>query len=315
MTPQLLPLRRPVRAPRRGAQRKSRGRLRRNFVGLLFLAPAIVLIGIFTITPFAQAILLSFQGWDGVSPDTPFVGWENYKAVFVNEAFWASMQNVAVFAVFGFFIGNGVAIAMAVAVNKIGKGQAFFRTVFYLPGVLSVVVVGLIFTSLFAPQTGVLNRLLSIAGLGDLQQNWLGDPALALPSVVAVFIWFHWGFGFLLFLAGLQDIPAELYEAAELDGARAWARFRFITWPQLAPVTTIVSLLTLLAALQVFGTVQVLTNGGPGYHTMVPTLQIYAEAFVNHEYGTAAAMSVLFGGALVLLSLLQLAVSARRSRA
>ncbi|MGO4587598.1 carbohydrate ABC transporter permease [Paenarthrobacter sp. 2TAF44] len=311
MSPQLATSasRRSFGAPRR------RGSARKTLLGLLFLSPAIVLIATFTITPFAQAILLSFQSWDGVSPDTPFIGWKNYESVFKNEAFWASMQNVAVFALVGFFIGNGLAIAMAVAVNKVVRGKTFFRTVFYLPGVLSVVVVGLIFTSLFSPQSGVLNRLLEIVGLGAFQQNWLGDPALALPSVIAVFIWFHWGFGFLLFLAGLQDIPSELYEAAELDGARAWSKFRYITWPQLAPVTTIVSLLTLLAALQVFGTVQVLTNGGPGYHTMVPTLQIYAEAFTNHEYGSAAAMSVVFGGALVLLSLIQLAVSTRRSRA
>ena len=119
----------------------------------------------------------------------------------------------------------------------------------------------------------------------------------------------------LLFLAGLQDVPKELYEAAELDGANRWTKFRYITWPQLAPVTSIVSLLTLLAALQIFGTVQVLTNGGPGYHTMVPTLAIYNEAFVNWRYGSAAAMSVIFGGALVLLSVIQLAITGRRARA
>jgi ABC-type sugar transport system permease subunit len=294
---------------------RRRPTVRRNLTGWLFLAPAIALIGVFTITPFAQAILLSFQTWDGISPDTPFVGLQNYEFVFEYDAFWASMTNVAMFAVAGFFIGNGVALVMATAVNRVTRGRTFFRTVFYLPGVLSVVVVGLIFSSLLDPNSGVLNRLLGLVGLGSLQQNWLGDPAVALPSVAAVFIWFHWGFGFLLFLAGLQDIPKELYEAADLDGARSWAKFRYITWPQLAPVTTIVSLLTLLAALQIFGTVQVLTNGGPGYHTMVPTLLIYDEAFTNYRYGSAAAMSVLFGGVLVILSVIQLGVSARRARA
>ncbi|GHB83319.1 sugar ABC transporter permease [Streptomyces umbrinus] len=289
--------------------------LRRNLTALTFLAPAIVLIGVFTITPFLQAILLSFQSWDGISPDTPFVGLENYRFVFAFDAFWESMKNVAVFGVVGFFLGNGIALAMALAVNHIRRGRTFFRTVFYLPGVLSVVVVGTIFSFLFEPRSGILNHLLDLAGLGSLQQNWLGDPDFALPAVAAVFIWFHWGFGFLLFLAGLQDIPAELYEAAELDGARAWAKFRYVTWPQLAPVTTIVSLLTLLAALQIFGTVQVLTNGGPGSHTLVPTLLIYEEAFTNNRYGSAAAMSVLFGGALVLLSLIQLTIARRRSDA
>jgi ABC-type sugar transport system permease subunit len=307
--PMVVPVPRPHRA-RGGAPR-----LRRNLVGWAFLLPAIALIGVFTITPFAQAILLSFQSWDGVSPETPWVGLANYEFIASDPIFWASMRNVVFFGVVGFFLGNGIALAMALAVNRITRGKTFFRTVFYLPGVLSVVVVGLLFSSILAPGSGVLNRILDAVGLGALQQNWLGDPDVALPAVAAVFIWFHWGFGFLLFLAGLQDIPKELYEAAELDGANSWTQFRYITWPQLAPVTSIVSLLTLLAALQIFGTVQVLTNGGPGYHTMVPTLAIYNEAFVNWRYGSAAAMSVIFGGTLVVLSLLQIAITGRRSRA
>lgn len=291
---------------------RARRALRRNLVGWLFLAPAIAFIAIFTITPFAQAILLSFQSWDGVSLEAPWVGLANYEFVANDPTFWASMRNVLFFGVVGFVVGNGIALVMALAVNAIIRGRTFFRTVFYLPGVLSVVVVGLLFSSILAPGSGPLNRLLDLAGLGALQQNWLGEPAVALPAVAAVFVWFHWGFGFLLFLAGLQDVPRELYEAASLDGANRWAQFRYITWPQLAPVTSIVSLLTLLAALQIFGTVQVLTYGGPGYHTTVPTLAIYNEAFVNWRYGSAAAMSVIFGGALVLLSVFQLALTGRR---
>ncbi|NSL42692.1 carbohydrate ABC transporter permease [Streptomyces sp. 8P21H-1] len=292
---------------------RDRRMRRRNLTALTFLAPAIVLIGVFTLAPFVQAILLSFQSWDGISPDTAWVGLDNYSFVFGDDAFWESMKNVAVFGVVGFFLGNGVSLSMALAVNRARRGRTFFRTVFYLPGVLSVVVVGMIFSFMYEPRSGIFNRVLDLAGLESLQQNWLGDPSIALPAVAAAFIWFHWGFGFILFLAGLQDIPQELYEAAELDGAGAWAKFRYVTWPQLAPVTTIVSLLTLLAALQIFGTVQVLTNGGPGTHTLVPTLLIYNEAFGNNRYGSAAAMSVLFGGALVLLAFLQLTIARRRA--
>lgn len=291
-----------------------RSTVRRHASGWLFLLPAVGLIGVFTIVPFLQAILLSFQSWDGVSPDSPWVGLENYRFVADDPVFWTSMRNVLVFGAGGFFLGNGLALSMALAVNSITWGQTFFRTVFYLPGVLSVVVVGLLFSSILQPGSGVLNRVLDTVGLGMLQQNWLGDPSIALPAVTLVFVWFHWGFAFLLFLAGLQDVPQELYEAAELDGARVQTRFRYITWPHLAPVTSIVSLLTLLAALQIFGTVQVLTGGGPGNHTMVPTLAIYNEAFLNWRYGSAAAMSVIFGGALVLLSVLQLSISGWRRR-
>ncbi|MFP3466489.1 carbohydrate ABC transporter permease [Leifsonia sp. SIMBA_070] len=302
------PARRSIGAPRR---RRRIGR--KSLTGYLFLLPAVALIAVFTLAPFVESILLSFQTWDGVSPDTPWVGALNYQAAFKNVAFWASMKNVVIFGVVGFVVGNGVAIVMALAVNAIRKGRTFFRTVYYLPSVLSVVVVGMVFSAMLDPRSGVVNKILGWVGLPFLQHNWLNDPNVALFAVIAVFLWLHWGFGFILFLAGLQDIPKYLYEAAELDGARGWAKFRYITWPQLAPVTTVVSLLTLLAALQIFGTVQVLTNGGPGYTTMVPTLQIFTQAFTYNNYGQAAAMSVIFGGALILLSLVQLGFSRRRA--
>ncbi|MFK0154697.1 carbohydrate ABC transporter permease [Streptomyces sp. NPDC090493] len=287
---------------------------RRRLVGYGFVLPAVLLIAVFTLIPFIQGIVLSFQQWDGVSLETPFVGLDNYRRVFDDTIFWGSMENALIFGVVGFFVGNGVSLVMAVAVHSLRRGTGFFRTVFYVPGIFSVVVVGMMFSWLLSPRIGVLNRFLEAIGLGELQHNWLSDPSTALPAVAAVFIWYHWGFGFILFMAGLQDIPKELYEAARLDGAGAWARFRYVTWPALAPVTTVVSILTLLAALQVFGTVQVLTNGGPGDHTQIPTLRIYQEAFQYNEYGPAAAMSVIFGFALVLLALLQLWIVRRRAR-
>jgi ABC-type sugar transport system permease subunit len=302
-------VRRPLGAPHR--RRRPGGR--RNLTGYLFLLPAIALIAVFTLVPFVEAITLSFQSWDGVSPDTPWVGIRNYQFAFHNVAFWASMKNVVIFGAVGFVVGNGVSMAMALAVNAIRRGRTFFRTVYYLPSVLSVVVVGMVFSAMLDSRSGIVNQALGLMGLTWLQHDWLNDPTTALLAVIGVFLWLHWGFGFILFLAGLQDIPAELYEAASLDGARGWAKFRYITWPQLAPVTTIVSLLTLLAALQIFGTVQVLTNGGPGYTTMVPTLQIFTQAFTYNNYGQAAAMSVIFGGALIALSLLQLSLSRRRA--
>ncbi|MFP3463869.1 carbohydrate ABC transporter permease [Leifsonia sp. SIMBA_070] len=308
---QSAPVRRPSGAPRR---RRLVTR-RRTITGYLFLLPAVALIAVFTLVPFVEAMLLSFQGWDGVSAATPWVGFQNYQAAFKDVAFWASMKNVVIFGAVGFIVGNGIAIVMALAVNAVRKGRTFFRTVYYLPSVLSVVVVGMVFSAMLDSRSGIFNKLLGWAGLPWLEHDWLNDPTTALWAVIGVFLWLHWGFGFILFLAGLQDIPKYLYEAAELDGARAWGRFRYITWPQLAPVTAIVSLLTLLAALQIFGTVQVLTNGGPGYSTMVPTLQIFTQAFTYNNYGEAAAMSVLFGGALVLLSLLQLGFSRRRANA
>ncbi|MFJ3802520.1 carbohydrate ABC transporter permease [Streptomyces sp. NPDC090088] len=283
----------------------------RVLAAYVFLAPALVMIGLFTLVPFVQGILLSFQSWDGVSVDTPFVGLANYQWVMHDSEFWGSMKNAAVFGVVGLVVANAVSMGMALAVHRARRGRAFFRTVYYLPGVFSTVVVGVMFSWFLDPNIGIVNQALKTLGLDGLQHNWLGDPKWSLIAVAAVFVWYHWGFGFILFLAGRQDVPKELYEAASLDGARGWAQFRHITWPGMSHVTGIVSVLTLLSGLQIFGTVQVLTNGGPAGHTEVPTLHIYQQAFQFNEYGRAAAMSVIFGACLVVLACVQLWVSRR----
>jgi ABC-type sugar transport system permease subunit len=293
---------------RRGARSRQ---LRRAATGYLFLLPALLLIGAFTLLPFVQGVALSFQSWDGVGRDTPFVGLRNYERVLGDTIFWTSLWNAAVFGLIGFLVGNALSLGMAVAVSANPRGASFFRIAYYLPGVFSVVVVGLTFQWLLQPSVGLVNRSLVGLGLTALKHNWLSEPGTALPSVSAVYVWYHWGFGFLLFLAGLQGVPRELYEAAAIDGADAWQRFRHVTWPQLMPITTIVSILTLLAALQIFATVQVMTNGGPAYYTEVPTLRIYKEGFGFNRFGVAAAMSVVFGTILMLLSLSQIWVSRR----
>ncbi|MFI6435409.1 carbohydrate ABC transporter permease [Streptomyces sp. NPDC050759] len=277
----------------------------------LFLAPALAMIGMFTVVPFVQGILLSFQSWDGVSLDTPYTGLDNYRYVLHDTQFWGSMKNAVLYGVVGLIVANAVSMVMALAVHRARRGSAFFRTVFYLPGVFSTVVVGVMFSWFLDPNIGIVNQMLKAVGLDGLQHNWLGDPKTAVIAVAAVFVWYHWGFGFILFLAGRQDVPQELYEASSLDGARGWAQFRYVTWPGMSHVTGIVSVLTLLSGLQIFGTVQVLTNGGPAGHTEVPTLHIYQQAFQYSEYGRAAAMSVIFGLCLVALACVQLWVSRR----
>jgi ABC-type sugar transport system permease subunit len=286
---------------------------RRTLAGYLFVLPALLLMTVFTFYPFVQGVALSFQDWDGVARDAPWVGTANYQKVFADTIFWASMRTAAIFGLIGFFVGNGLSLGMAMAVNKLKRGAFFYRVVYYIPGIFSVVVVGMMFSWVLQPSVGIVNRTLDGVGLGFLTQKWLTDPATALASVSMIYVWYHWPLGFLLFLAGLQGVPRELYEAASIDGAGAWARFRYVTWPQLIPITTIVSVLTLVGALQIFATVQVTTNGGPGYLTEVPTLRIYKEGFLNHHFGVAAAMSVVFGVLLIVLSLLQIWLGRRAS--
>jgi len=279
--------------------------VRRAVTGYLFVLPALILLAVFTFYPFIQGIALSFQSWDGVAREAPWVGTANYEKVFGDTIFWASMKTALVFGLIGYFIGNALSLGMALAVNQVRRGATFFRVAYYVPGIFSVVVVGMMFAWILQGSVGILNRSLGAVGLEFLQHKWLTDPATALASVSLAYVWYHWPLAFLLFLAGLQGVPRELYEAASIDGAGSWDRFRHITWPQLLPITTIVSVLTMLGALQIFATVQVLTNGGPGYLTEVPTLRIYKEGFLNHRFGVAAAMSVLFGLILMALALTQ----------
>jgi len=295
-------------ASRPTARRRT---MERAVTGYLFLAPALLLMAVFTFYPFFQGVALSFQNWDGVGRDAPWVGTANYEKVFADTIFWSSMKTALLFGLVGYFLGNAISLGMALAVNHLKRGATFYRIAYYLPSVFSFVVVGMMFAWILQGSVGIVNRSLVAVGLGAFTTRWLSDPSTAMPSVALVYVWYHWPFGFLLFLAGLQGVPRDLYEAASIDGAGAWARFRFITWPQLVPITTIISVLTLLSALQIFGTVIVLTNGGPGYLTEVPTLRIYKEAFVNHRFGVAAAMSVTFGVMLIVLSLVQLRISRR----
>jgi len=290
--------------PRRGAARRA-------LTGYLFMLPALALMAVFTFYPFFQGVALSFQSWDGVGRSAPWVGTANYERVFADSVFWISLKNALVFGLVGYFLGNAVSLGMALAVNRVKRGATFYRVVYYLPGVFSVVVVGMMFAWILQGSVGILNRGLGAVGLEMLQNRWLTDPSTAFASVSLVYVWYHYPLGFLLFLAGLQGVPRELYEAASIDGAGPWASFRYITWPQLLPITTIISVLTLLGALQIFGTVIVLTNGGPGYLTEVPTLRIYKEGFVNHRFGVAAAMSVVFGAMLIALSLIQIRIGKR----
>lgn len=287
------------------------GRRREAFAPYLFITPAILLLLVFNIYPLLNGIVLSLRDWDGVNPRPAFVGLDNYLRIASDEVFWTSLRNALGFGLVGLIGGGGLGLAMALAVNTNPRGATIFRAIFFLPWILSVVVVGFLFAWLLDPAVGPFNRMLTSLGLGQWAYAWFAEPATAFPALAVVYIWAHWGIGFLLFLAGLQNIPIDVIEAATIDGAGAWQRFRDIVWPLLVPITVVVSVITLLLALQIFGTILVTTNGGPGYHTEVPTLRIYKESFQFFRFGMAAAMSVVFGIVLVIVSLGQLWLSKR----
>lgn len=286
----------------------ARYRTRRRWLGRLqpyaWVAPAVIVFFIFTLLPLIVGFWLSFVDWDGIAA-IRWVGVQNYIGVFHDSIFWQAIEHNAIYAV-GTVVGKvGLALVLAVLLNQALPGRAIFRTALFLPVVLSFVVVGLLWNWIYNFNFGLVNGVLGAIGLSSLKQQWLGNPSLALPALIVVDIWKWFGFHMVIFLAGLQSIPAELYEAARIDGANAWQSFWRVTLPLLRPVTMINVTLATLGAFNVFDLIYVTTTGGPAYATNVAMMDIYTQAFQFYRFGYAAAMSFVL---LALVSIIALVV-------
>lgn len=289
----------------------KRKRREETLMGYLFILPALILFLVFGLYPFIRTFMISFTDWDGIASSFTFVGFDNYEKIFSDALWWKSIRNGLFFAVTAITMMNGVALTLAIAVDRNIRGKDFYRAVFYVPTILSGVVVAIIWKWLFQPVGGPINELLSMAGLGSLARAWLADSKTVLWAIAVASMWMGIGNPFLLFLAGLQSVPVELYEAGKIDGANGLQLFRYITIPFLIPVTTIITVLTILGAMQMFNLVLAMTNGGPGYASEVPVLHIYREAFKLFHFGYATALAIVFGIVLFIISAIQLWLSRR----
>ena len=279
-----------------------------------FILPTLALFAVFSVYPFARTVQLSFTDWDGLSSAFRGVGLTNYLAAFRDTIWWQSIGNGLLLAVVALTLMQGLGLLLAIAVDRKISGQSIYRTLFYIPPILSGIVVATIWKWLYEPNNGVINSTLENIGLGGLAHPWLGSPATALLAISLVSIWQGVGYPFLLFLAGLQGISNDIYEAARMDGATGSQIFRMITLPLLRPVIGIVSVLTFLGAMQTFNLVVAMTGGGPGYATEVPILHIYRAAFGGSpDFGYASALSIIFGLLLFGVSMISLYMT-RRSR-
>jgi raffinose/stachyose/melibiose transport system permease protein len=260
-------------------------------VGYLFVAPALVLYGLFVLVPFVHTIYLSFFNWDGIGPQR-FAGLANFRAIWdsseLKSSFVHSFVLIFFYAVLTTLIG--LLLAGVMARCKI-RGLSAFRALLFLPYVIAPTAIAVIWRWLLAPD-GPLNSALSAVGLGSLTRPWLGDFTLALPSVGMVGTWVLYGLAMVLLLAGVQKIPADLFDAARIDGAGAFREFLAVTLPGLRNEIVVVLVLTVTAALRNFDVIYVMTQGGPGTTTTVPSLLVYNEAFVAGSVGAAAAIGV-----------------------
>ena len=264
----------------------------------LLLAPFLVAFGLFFFVPALETFWLSLTE-SSLTRTSAFVGLDNYHTLLNDPSFWDSVGNTFYFSLLTVIPLCALGLLMAMLVDRFTRVQGWLQGTFFLPFVLPISVMTLIADWMLQPSSGVVNHI-----LGG-QRAWLADPYWALPAVAIGTVWWTVGFNMLLFLAGLRNIPAELYEAAALDGARGYTLFRTITWPALRPVATTALILQLIASLKVFGQTYILTSGGPFNTTRVALHYMYETAFTQSDAGYAAAVAMAFVAIVILLSLLQ----------
>jgi multiple sugar transport system permease protein len=264
----------------------------------LLLTPFLVAFGLFFFLPALETFWLSLTE-SSLTRTSAFVGLDNYHTLLNDPSFWDSVGNTFYFSLLTVLPLCALGLLMAMLVDRFTHAQAWLQGTFFLPFVLPISVMTLIADWMLQPSSGVVNHI-----LGG-QRAWLADPHWALPAVAIGTIWWTVGFNMLLFLAGLRNIPAELYEAAALDGARGFTLFRTITWPALRPVATTALILQMIASLKVFGQTYILTSGGPFNTTRVALHYMYETAFTQSDAGYAAAVAMAFVAIVILLSLAQ----------
>ncbi len=268
----------------------------------LYLAPALLVFLCFTYIPLVITVYMSFTNWDMITKPK-FVGMRNYIRMFNDKNFRIALKNTAVFTLGIVPSQMALALLTAVLLNAKIKLRNFFRGVFFLPVIVPITVAATVWMFIFSPSYGVLNYLLGKFGMPAI--GWLSDPKTALPSLMILAVWQNFGYFTVIFLSGLQSIPGELLEAAELDGANNWQRFWHITFPLLGPSTFLVMIMSIIGGFQVYQTVVLTTEGGPAGSTNVIVFQIYRTAFEYLKMGYASAMAVMLFIILFLLTLFQ----------
>ncbi len=281
----------------------------KNYFGnFLFILPAVAIFSVFYIYPFYEIFNLSLHEWNGISLEKTFVGLENFKMLMSDMSWWKSMRNAAYITFIALTFQNILAFALALACDREIRLKGFYRVVFFLPPVLSEIVVGFIWKWILNADVqanqhiGLLNYFLDMVGLNSLVHNWLSDPNTVLTCIAVVHSWKGFGWGFIMLLAGLQTIDRQLYEAAQVDGASTWSTFRNVTIPMMLPVITVVIVLTILGAMQSFVLILSMVSQGLGDHTSVPVTRILAAMTGTQQFGYACAEGVMFGIILVFIS-------------
>ena len=289
--------------PRKGPQGKAKPR---SWQGFAFTSPAIFLLVVFFFVPVFLCFALAFTNARLISPEpAKFTGLDNFQRLFADPLFWKSLRNTLFFAVVVVPVQSAFALVLALLVNGQGRGKNFFRTVYFVPVVTSIVVVSILWRFMYAPD-GLVNNLLQTVSFNVIQgTDWLSNPSTAMPAIMFMSIWQAVGFHMVIWLSGLQTIPGEQYEAAELDGASAWQRFRYVTWPGLKDTRTFILVTITIAAFSLFAQINVMTNGGPLDSTSTVVFQAVRTGYTQQQTGYASAISLFFFALVLTVSLAQ----------
>ncbi len=282
----------------------ARGRARRRALHWLtavgFQVPALVLFLVLVLLPMLFALYAAFFRWGGFGMPSDYVGADNFTRLFQDPVFLGDLWRCLVLVVLSLAVQLPFALAMAVLLNQRLRGRAFYRMLFFGPYVLSEAIIGVLFGMIFAPDDGFADRVLGGIGLDGLGGEWFADQSTVMATLFLVMTWKYFGFHMMLYLAGLQSIPRELTEAALIDGASAWQRFRSVTLPLLAPTLRISVFLSVIGAVQLFDLVWVTTAGGPDHHSETMAVTMFQYGFKRYQVGYASAISVaMFGISLV----------------
>lgn len=269
----------------------------------LFLLPNFIGFLIFTLIPIVCSMGLSVMEWDSANPMV-FVGLNNFKKLLTDETFKISLWNTVYYSIFTVPLTMAASLGLALILNQKLKGINIFRTIFFFPHVASLVAIAVVWNLLFHPTLGPVNNILRALGVAN-PPGWTSSIDWAMPVIIIVSVWKSMGYYMILYLSGLQAIPSELYEAAKMDGANAFQRFKSITLPMLTPTTFFVSIMLTIACFKVFDLVSVMTNGGPGRATNVLVLHIYNTAFINYEFGYASAVSMVLFLIVLIITIIQ----------
>lgn len=272
---------------------------------IVFLTLPLLLYISWVIYPLIRTLTLSFTNWDGISKSIEFVGLDNFVRLFQDSVFWTALFNNLIWIVAFITVPTSLGLAIAMVLNREGRFNRFLKISYYLPMILSFAVIALVWSWIYHPALGLLNstisfflKTLSFLGLKVNPQaafkiGWLGDPNLTLWSIIAASIWRQVGYVMILYLSGLKSLKPQIIEAGRVDGAEGWTLFRYVIFPMLAPVTTIVIVLNIIDALRVFDIVYVMTRGGPFHSSEVLANYMYIQSFNNYQWGYGSAIGVI----------------------